>query len=274
MAPAIIILVVCIIATLIFKAKVPGFKKVRKKFTYYILILIAIHAVFFIIVYNLKQSTLFIRFISLQLFLLVLGSVHISIYRKNFNSLEAKKNITEIIFAFLISGYLLLPLTFIIAYYNDFNYMYFFYFSSLSFIIPTFINFLYHYSVSIPAKLFKKWYYPLSKNYPRIKPNELTNIILLNFTFYKNEKERHLTSFKVKAPKNMDFGRLFYFFMNDYNEKFPNGKIEFTDNSGNPYGWYFYSKPRWYSSSRYIDFDLTVENNNLRDNMVVLCQRI
>ncbi|MGS0528309.1 TssN family type VI secretion system protein [Zobellia nedashkovskayae] len=92
--------------------------------------------------------------------------------------------------------------------------------------------------------------------------------------FYKNTEAGEMTSFKAKAPKNMEFGRLFFFFINDYNVKKTTTKIELTDAGGDPHGWYFYSKPKWYGASKHVDSELTVEDNNLNDGDVVICQRI
>ena len=114
----------------------------------------------------------------------------------------------------------------------------------------------------------------MGTKYDTPKHYELNNMIVVNFMFYKNPREEYMTSFKAKAPKDMDFGRLFFFFINDYNDKKTTSKIEMTEDSGDPYGWYFYVKPKWYGAAQHIDSEISVEQNNLDDGDVVVCQRI
>jgi len=272
--PMLIALVICFIAIGFFSAKVKGFKEVRKKFLYYVLINIVVTAIFFLIVYNLKQTTVMFRYIALQIFFIITGSVHVYLYKTLFNSLKTKKIHLEIIFAVITSLFLTIALALLIASNNDFSYLYDFYITVLAFIFPTIIYILYSASISIPAAIYDKWYYPMSKKYQIASINEFNNMIVLNLFFYKDDKESHLTKFKVKAPKNMNFGRLFYFFIIEYNEKNPGQTVKIIDRNKDPYGWCFYSKPKWYSRTMRIDSELTVENNSLKDNDSIMCQRI
>ncbi len=272
--PMLIALVICFIAIGFFSARVKGFKEVRKKFLYYSLINIIITALFFLMVYNLKQTTVMFRYITLQGFFIISGSIHVYLYKTMFKSLQTKKIHIEIIFALIAALFLTIPIALLIASNNDFIYLYDFFISLIAFIFPTLIYILYTTSISIPAAIYDKWYYPLTKKYNIASINEFKNMIVLNLYFYKDDNEPHLTKFKVKAPKDMNFGRLFYFFINEYNEKNTGQKIKILDKGKDPYGWCFFSKPKWYSQTKRIDSELTVENNNLRDNDSVICQRI
>jgi Type VI secretion system, TssN len=102
----------------------------------------------------------------------------------------------------------------------------------------------------------------------------MRNIIILNFVFQKKEDDHQITNFKVKAPKAIDYGRLFYYFINDYNDKHPNGKIKYLDDKEQPFGWYFYTKPKWFGSSKYIDPEVAIDANNIKDGETIICQRI
>ena len=272
--PMLIALVICFIAIGFFSARVKGFKEVRKKFLYYSLINILVTALFFLMVYNLKQTTVMFRYITLQGFFIISGSIHVYLYKTMFKSLQTKKIHIEIIFALIASLFLTIPIALLIAVNNDFIYLYDFFITLVAFIFPTLTYILYTTSISIPAAIYDKWYYPLTKKYNIASINEFKNMIVLNLYFYKDDNEPHLTKFKVKAPKDMNFGRLFYFFINEYNEKNTSQKIKILDKGKDPYGWCFYSKPKWYSQTKRIDSELTVENNNLRDNDSVICQRI
>ena len=83
-----------------------------------------------------------------------------------------------------------------------------------------------------------------------------------------------LYEFKIKAPQQMQFGRLFYFFVDDYNYENKETTIDITDHNGQPVGWIFYYKPNWWSKMRYIDATKTIDYNRLKEQTTVFCQRI
>ncbi len=272
--PFMIIMVVLILALRFLGAKTPGFKRRRKKYYYYLLTLVVIMAIFVAILYNLKQSALLLRYFSMLAFTLLMGAVHVFIYRYSFNKFDSHQNLKELLFSLITSFVLVVPILMIATHFNDLSYLPYYFLVVAAFTLPTSFFVLYKYSVSIPVKLYSKWYYPLGKKYETPKHYELKNMIVLNFMFYKSTTATNMTSFKAKAPKDMAFGRLFFFFINDYNDKKTTTKIELTDTTGDPFGWYFYSKPKWYGASKHIDSELTVEQNSLKDGDVVVCQRI
>ncbi len=272
--PFLVIAVVVILALRLLAAKTPGFKKQRKKFYVYLIFGILIMAIFIAIVYNLKQTTLMLRFFSMMSFSFAMGALHVYFYRYMFKKFDSPNKFKEIMFALITSFSLVIPIILIASYFDDLRYLGYYFLITAAFVLPSCFFVLFSYSVGIPVKLYSKWYYPLGKKYDSPKHYELKNMIVLNFMFYKNTKEDHMTSFKAKAPKNMNYGRLFFFFINDYNDKKTTTKIELTEDSGDPHGWYFYTKPKWYGASRHIDPELTVEQNNLKDSDIVVCQRI
>ncbi|HET8735753.1 MAG TPA: TssN family type VI secretion system protein [Pricia sp.] len=268
-----LLMIVFIVLRLI-GSKSPGFKKQQQKFYYYLLIQLAVMFTVTFIAYNLRQSTLMLRYFSLMVLALVLGGLHVYFFRSSFNKFDSDNHFMEFVFAFVTAAVLVIPIIMIGAHFDDLIFLPYYLLVVAAFVIPTSFYMLFNNSVSIPVKLYSKWYYPSAKKYDTPKHYELHNIIVLNFMFHKNPGEQHLTSFKAKAPKDMEFGRLFFFFINDYNDKKTTTKIEMTEDSGNPYGWYFYIKPKWYGASKHIDSELSVERNNLEDGHVVVCQRI
>lgn len=269
------IMAIFLLVARLFRKKMPGFKAKKTQFYTYVPIVLVCTVIFFWVMYNLKQSTLSLRYQSLSIFYLIAGSLHVYLYRSYFHRFGSKKILIEIAFTLLISFVVFIPVILFSAVFNDSIYVWSFVPLILSFLFPTLFFNLFETSVSIPAKIYNKWYYPLNNKYESPKHYELTNIIILNLLFYKNKDDKHLTSFKVKAPKDMVFGRLFYFFLNDYNNKKTlRDKIEVLDAQDNPMGWYFYKKPQWYSTPKHIDSDLKVELNKLKDGDSVVCQRI
>ena len=272
--PFIIIMVVVLLVLTLLASKTPGFKKRRKRYYYYLAGHIAVMAIFVAIIYNLRQSTLMLRYFSMLFFGFVTGAFHVFFFRYSFDKFDEDNGLKELLFALITSLTVVVPIIMIATYYQDLQYLPYYFLVAAAFTVPTSFFILYKYSVSIPVKLYTKWYYPMGKKYETPKHYELKNMIVLNFMFYKSTQAENMTSFKAKAPRNMEFGRLFFFFINDYNVKKTHTKIELTDKSGDPYGWYFYRKPKWYGASKHVDSERTVEENNLKDGDTVVCQRI
>ncbi|MDO6519057.1 TssN family type VI secretion system protein [Zobellia uliginosa] len=272
--PFAIVLVVVALVLHFLGSKTPGFKTRRKKYYVYLAANIVVMALFVAIIYNLKQSSLLLRYFSMLGFATIMGVANVFFHRTIFEKFDTHQKLKELVFAIISGLALMVPIIMIAAHFNDLQYLPYYFLVIAAYVFPTSFFILYAYSISIPAKLYTKWYYPMGNKYDAPKHYELNNMIVLNFMFYKNANSPNMTSFKAKAPKDMDFGRLFYFFINDYNNKKTTTKIEVTSNSDDPHGWYFYSKPKWYGTSKHIDPERTVEENNLKDSDTVVCQRI
>lgn len=147
--------------------------------------------------------------------------------------------------------------------------------SILFFLIPFMFYQTFKKAVAIPPKIRKQWLYPVHEQIEEPDERKLKNMLIISFEFEKQTEDFHFTNFRAKAPTDMEFGRLFYYFINDYNERHPNSKIEFIDGSGEPHGWIFYKKSRWHSVfTHYVETEKTIYNNGIRENDVIICTRI
>lgn len=146
--------------------------------------------------------------------------------------------------------------------------------SSFFFIIPIFFYHTFRKAIAIPPKIVKQWQYPFNENIEEPDESKMKNLLVISFEFHKQTGDNHYTNFRAKAPTDMEFGKLFYYFINDYNERHPNAKIEFISDQGDVHGWIFYKKPRWYSFlTQYINTDKTIYTNSIRENDVIICSR-
>jgi hypothetical protein len=125
----------------------------------------------------------------------------------------------------------------------------------------------------IPDRVFKTWAYPIDKPIPDPTDSEMAFPMVVSFEFQKKVNDEDYTIFRAKAPKDIQFGKLFYFFINDYNSRHPEGVIEVSSKS-NPYPWVFHFKPKWFVKTRYLDPDETVFHNQIKENSVIVCHRI
>jgi hypothetical protein len=146
--------------------------------------------------------------------------------------------------------------------------------SICTFIIPWFFYQTFQKAVAIPPKIMKQWFYPLHEEIEEPDENKLKNLLVISFEFQKHHADAYVTNFRAKAPTDMAFGELFYYFINDYNERHPNDRIQFSGNAGTPHGWIFYKKPKWHTLiTQYINADKTIFNNNIKENDIIICSR-
>ena len=259
------------------------FTKIRKIFSkqkkqailYAIFILISFALVGFISSSKFLNDTAVNSFIGMQIIFLLLGILHLFIMRKFFAALSEDKSdfFSEFLFTIAITLIGLFAFLNVVTKFRD-GINYTFLASSIIFIVPYLSYKLYEFSLLIPVPEYKNWFYPLEVDVKEPTQKELQNPLVISFEFQKKQDIADVTNFRVKAPENMEFGKLFYFFINDYNERHPESQIDFTDYSTQePHGWIFYRKPSWIKSLKHINFSKTVIANDIREDYVIVCQR-
>lgn len=265
---------VAMVLSIFLGARVQKFRQDKKRYFIYILSHGLVFLIFGAILYNLKGTTLNARFIAMQVYMALAGTVHFIFFRSYFKRFDSKAIYKELAIAAITAIFISAFLIMVVVHFKELVYLPYLLGSALFFLMPTMCYVLFETAISIPARLHKRWFYPVNSKYPAPHASDMRNIIILNFVFQKKEDDRHIINFKVKAPRAFEFGRLFYYFINDYNEKNPNSQIHYLDNKGEPYGWYFYSKPKWFGSSIYIDPEIAIDTNDIKDGETIICQRI
>lgn len=213
-------------------------------------------------------------FIGFQILFLVLGGIHVWGIRRFFGDLGEDKNnfINEFFFSLALLLIGLIAFFRVTSYFkSDFRFI--FLASSICFIVPLMFYKMYEHALLIPMKIYQQWLYPLGADIKEPTSNELKNPLVISFEFKKQLDNGDVTNFRVKAPENLEFGKLFYFFLNDYNERHPEEEIEFLNEDRTAQEWIFYRKPSFFKSSKYINPERTVTINNLREDDVIICQR-
>lgn len=253
------------------------FTKNKKKAIFYgIFILITFALVGLISSSKVLNDTPLSSYIGIQLLFLALGGLHLYVLNTYFEDLTKDKSSFFAPFLFSIA----ILCIGLIAFFNVVNkfrepFKFLYLASSITYIIPFLIYKLYDFATLIPVPIYQKWLYPLGENIKDPTPKELKDPLVISFEFKKQEHLGDITNFRVKAPEAMEFGKLFYFFINDYNERHPESKINFLDDTGiEPQGWIFYFKPNWWSGLKHINFNKTISGNNIKEDNVIICQRI
>lgn len=146
--------------------------------------------------------------------------------------------------------------------------------STIFFVIPWFTYQTFKKAAAIPPKVLKQWFYPIQEELKEPDERKLKNLLVISFEFQKQNTDIYCTNFRAKAPVDMELGELFYYFINDYNERHPNSRIQYATEMGDAYGWIFYKKPRWYTiMTKYVDIDKTIFKNHIRENDIIICTR-
>jgi hypothetical protein len=181
----------------------------------------------------------------------------------------------ELIFTVVVAAFGFMAFLIVFTWLNRGGFQYYMASSALFIIIAFLLYSTFALAVNIPVKVYSKWFYPIREEVEDPDETKLKNMLVISFEFQKKKTDPHFTNFRAKAPSDMEFGQLFYYFINDYNERHPNGKIEYINELGTPDGWIFYKKPRWYSfRTKYIDTDKTFFINHIRENDIIVCKRV
>lgn len=210
-----------------------------------------------------------------QAYFLLLGAAHIYLMRQKLKwSGDEKAFYLDMLFTLLVSVLGCMLFLLVYQWINANGLQYVMAASILFFIVPFLFYYTFKRATAIPPKIVKQWYYPVHEAIEEPDDSKLKNLLVISFEFPKQAGDPRVTNFRAKAPADMEFGRLFYYFINDYNERHPGSRVQVANETGEPNGWIFYRKPTWYSLlTKYIDADKTVFANRIKENEVIICTR-
>ncbi len=208
-----------------------------------------------------------------QLLILVFGILHVSVSKKIVPWIYEQPFSVQLIFliALLLFGYFFsnISLTFLVT--AELPLIW--HLSLLWFLVPVLLDQSIQKLLLVPEKQFKTWVYPVSENIEDPSDDELESPVVISFVFRKNI-DSELTTFRAKAPVGMPLGRLFYFFINDYNSRNPESPIAFIDEGNNPVPWTFFKvKNKLLKLREPLDPDESIYNNNIKENDILICHK-
>lgn len=143
----------------------------------------------------------------------------------------------------------------------------------LLFFYPMFIM-AYRAYLQIPVEIFKMRVY---KSDERHDPPQ-TFVDVESLSVYEIEVPRFVGDkapirIKGRALKSFVFDEWFGMVVTDWNAKKLNNQIEIC-NDAKPYGWIFYTEQSFLKSRKYLDPDLTFEENNVAEHEVIIAKRV
>ena len=144
----------------------------------------------------------------------------------------------------------------------------------LSFFIPILVLHTFNAAFEIPQATFTTWSYPLSYQIDLPDENPAEKLYVIGFEIAKKNSDTKRAYFRAKAPESMKLGELYYFFINDYNELQSETPIEYATKDPEAYEWWFRIKRKWYQRQRILNPEITVRENRIKENTVIICERI
>ncbi len=141
------------------------------------------------------------------------------------------------------------------------------------FIFPLFIMEFFEGYERIPSINLIEWVYPSGRVYPELEDKDLLDPIVISFVLKRSSEEESIV-FRSKAPVRMDLGRLFFYFLDDYNAKHPAKTIDLEDGNGSPFKWTFVKEgTAYFRRTRGLDPYISVRDNDIVENDVIVCKR-
>ncbi|SMO72697.1 hypothetical protein SAMN06265171_105264 [Chryseobacterium rhizoplanae] len=270
-----VLLSVCIILTAIFRRRIPDFKSIYgSKFNSYLLGVMIVSSLIGFVGYNqLFADHIQLEFIFYQLSSLAVGSLHCYIYRTFFRKFGDEVKGLEYFFVLLMIGYSIIPFALIYTFFNGIQFVFLMSGQYVLFFLPTVLNETFNRAMAIPPQIYRTWHFPENyKNLPGVTDEEMKDLVVFTLLIDKDRNAKNYSAYKAKGPTRIDFGRLFYSFILDYNEKNSESEIKVEGENGF-YDWVFFLRPKWYESTKYVDADLPLYMNGIEENSVVICAR-
>ena len=208
------------------------------------------------------------------------GIIHMAMVHKKYftsdKSIDARAFLGELLFAIAVVLFTILLFSSLQYFLTDDGKNFLFYpmmLSALGFFIPVLVIHTFDAAFDIPSPVYPTWIYPAKAlNLPEDDPRE--KLLVIGFEIAKKMTDARRTYFRAKAPENIYFGDLYYFFINDYNEVQSETPIQFCDKNEAACEWIFRLKRKWYQGRKIVDPALSVKDNGIKENSVIVCQRI
>ena len=145
-------------------------------------------------------------------------------------------------------------------------------------VIPLLVPLLFHWAygafLEIPPEVYKVWQYQPHAQELDLEGVDFNRLMVIEVEFSREATDENLLKVKAKAPAEVVYGDWFQKFISDYNSKFSGSPISFIAPDHSSYTWIFYAKPTFFRKRRYIDPDLSIAQNKIREDKTIVCKRV
>ncbi|MEP7170470.1 MAG: TssN family type VI secretion system protein [Bacteroidota bacterium] len=224
----------------------------------------------------LNPDNILFFFISFQIYSMILGIIHTWLMGKKFGWRNIHSFFEKLEMSLLILLVSMI-ITGIVVYFSPLPHLFYILPTGiLFFLFPMMTISVFDFAMAIPPEEYKKWFYPEKVEMPDMDRIDFTNSYVLTFEIMKKDNERLPTFMKFKAPlNNITFGEMFYMYLFEYNEAHRESPIEYSDDNQKRFAWLFYVKPKhWWNSKMMVDPSLTVRENKIKENRIIVPYRV
>lgn len=145
----------------------------------------------------------------------------------------------------------------------------------LTFLLPSLYSRTYASYMNIPLEIYKIWRYGDQGDLSSFDYMDYNKLHVMELEVFKDVADKTPSKIKAKAPDNMPFGIWFQKFLTDYNTKFYSTPIMLKDKfTQEEYCWIFYIKPSFFLPRKYIDFEISISENNIKEKHTIIAKRV
>ena len=127
--------------------------------------------------------------------------------------------------------------------------------------------------LDIPTPIYKIWQFSDSESVEMYGQVDFERLKVVTLELYKKEGDKEPLRLKGKVPDDILFGVWVKCLIEDYNKKFPLSTIDYADMDGEQ-SWIFYRHNNVFLPKHYIDHELTVRNNQIKENSFIVAKRV
>lgn len=210
---------------------------------------------------------------------IVFGSIHmVMVHKKYFYARKdnQKKVMTgEVMFAISVVLFTIVVFSSLQYFLQSRDYLFFpMMMSVLGFFIPLMLVHTFDAAYGIPSPTYPTWQYPTTHTIEVPDEDPREKLLVIGFEIAKKATDFKKTYFRAKAPEGIKLGELYYHFINDYNEIQSETTIDIMNQNGEVQEWLFRVKPKWNKPTRILDPLLSVRENKIKENTVIVCERV
>lgn len=142
----------------------------------------------------------------------------------------------------------------------------------LTFLFPSLLAKTYAVYMLIPLEIHNVWKYSNNEDLSSFELMDYNKLMVMELEIFKRVNDLLPSKVKAKAPDNMPFGIWFQKFLTDYNLKFPRTPIDVMDQEA--YGWIFYVKRSFFRPRKYINAELSIVENKIKEKHTIIAKRV
>ncbi|MES2590332.1 MAG: TssN family type VI secretion system protein [Bacteroidota bacterium] len=215
-------------------------------------------------------------FIISQFLFFVFGIVHYIFLNKFIAAGNNSTFFQEVIFTLYIAVLGILVYQIVYSFSPLANYSLLFTAAQIIFVLPFLIIKSAELAILIPEKIYTKWYFPAGDLDFDIPEEQLEdkNIILIEIQIQRSLDSPDIVPIRGRAPLKMEFGLYFALAITEYNDSNAGKQIRIEDDTDSVYGWNFYFKPKFFSSDELVDPLVSIRENGIRENNVIIAERV